>query len=63
MRLPCYEAEHELAVTEAAYIPLYFYVINTVTKPWLQRDYPPLGAPNYWDWVIDWNAKKAAIGG
>ena len=58
-----YEAEHELAVTEAAYIPLYFYVINTVTKPWLQRDYPPLGAPNYWDWVIDWNAKKAATGG
>ena len=58
-----YEAEHELAVVEAAYLPLYFYVRNTVTKPWLQRDYPPLGAPNYWDWVIDWEAKKAARGG
>ena len=62
-RLALYaEAERILAEVEAAYAPIYHYTTVNVTKPWLTRDYPPLGANNYFDWTLDMDAKSAAQG-
>jgi oligopeptide transport system substrate-binding protein len=55
-----YEAEKILAEEEVAYAPIYVYTVVQVTKPWLTRDYPSLGGNNFYDWVIDWDAKLAA---
>lgn len=57
------EAETILSETEAAYIPIYFYASMNVTKPYLTRDFPLLGAANWFEWEIDWEAKQAATGG
>ena len=57
-----YDAEVELSEVESAYIPIYVYARNSVTKPWLTRDYPLLGSNNFWEWEIDWAAKTAATG-
>ncbi len=57
-----YKAEKLLAEDEVAYAPIYFYVRNTITKPWLTRDYPALGGNNFYEWKIDWAAKTAAGG-
>ncbi len=56
-----FEAERLLSEVEVAYIPLFFYAQGIVTKPWLRRDYPALGAINLWEWEIDWDAKEDAI--
>jgi oligopeptide transport system substrate-binding protein len=56
------QAETILSEVEAAYIPIYFYARNSVTKPWLTRDYPLLGSNNFWEWEIDWAAKQDATG-
>ena len=47
------EAEKILAVDEAAYAPIYHCARSALTKPWLNRTYPRLGAPNYWTWNVD----------
>ncbi|HSH02451.1 MAG TPA: peptide ABC transporter substrate-binding protein, partial [Anaerolineae bacterium] len=54
------EAEQILAYDEAAYIPIYHYTSSNVTQPWLTRNYPPLGANDYYNWTLDWDAKMAA---
>jgi oligopeptide transport system substrate-binding protein len=62
-RAEMYERAEDLLAREnanAAFI--YHYTIVSVTKPWLQRDYPLLGGNNFYDWKIDWDAKKAAKG-
>jgi len=60
-RLELYtEAERLLAEEEVAYAPIYHYTIMQVTKPWLSRNYPPLGGADFFNWTIDWDAKLAA---
>lgn len=62
-RLELYtEAERILSAEEAAYAPIYHYTINTITKTWLERAYPSVAPPDWFAWVIDWDAKLAAIG-
>lgn len=54
------QAEQLLSEVEAAYIPIYFYTTVAVTKPYLDRTYPSVAPPAYYEWAIDWAAKKAA---
>jgi len=54
------QAETMLTEGEAAYAPIYHYTTVAVTKPWLIRNYPPLGANDFFNWVIDADAKAAA---
>jgi oligopeptide transport system substrate-binding protein len=54
------EAERLLSEVEAAYIPIYFYTTVAVTKPYLERTYPSVAPPAYYEWTIDWAAKQAA---
>ena len=56
------QAEKILVDEAAAMAPIYYYTTVTVTKPWLQRDFPALGGPNIKDWKIDMAAKLAAKG-
>ena len=56
------EAERILAEEECAYAPIYHYTINQVTKPWLTRNFPGVGPQDFFNWVIDWEAKLAALG-
>lgn len=56
------QAENILAAVEYAYAPIYHYTSSTVTKPWLTRNYPPLGGSDYFNWTIDVAAKSAAMG-
>ncbi len=56
------QAEDMLARIEAAYAPIYHYTTVNVTHQWLTRDFPPLGAANWYDWTIDWDAKLEAQG-
>jgi len=55
-------AEDILAREEAAYAPIYHYTIVNVTKPWLTRNFPPLGGTDFFNWTIDWDAKLEAQG-
>jgi oligopeptide transport system substrate-binding protein len=55
-----YEAERMLAEDEVAYAPIYHYTIVNVTKPWLTRNFPPLGGIDIYNWTIDMDAKLAA---
>jgi len=41
------QAETMLTEGEAAYAPIYHYTTVAVTKPWLIRNYPPLGANDF----------------
>lgn len=56
------EAEDILAREEAAYAPIYHYTSVVVTKPWLTRNYPPLGGADFYNWKIDADAQMAAMG-
>lgn len=55
-----FQAEKLLSEEEVAYLPIYFYTINNVTKPYLDRYYAPLGGNQFWLWEIDMEAKSAA---
>jgi oligopeptide transport system substrate-binding protein len=57
------QAEIELNNVETAFAPIYFYTTVNVAKPWLTRTYISEGEEQHQDWRIDWEAKKAAIGG
>jgi len=54
------EAERMLAEDEVAYAPIYHYSIENVTKPWVERNFPPLGGIDIYNWTIDMAAKEAA---
>lgn len=56
------QAEELLAAGEAAYAPIYHYTTVNVTKPWLTRNFPPLGANDWYNWTIDMDAKLTAQG-
>lgn len=60
-RAALYErAEDILAREEAAVAFIYHYTSVNVTHQWLTRNFPPLGANDFFNWVIDWDAKLAA---
>lgn len=56
------QAEAQLALEEAAYVPLYHRATDIVTKSWLQRDYPVLGGWNIDQWHLDMAGKEATDG-
>ena len=56
------EAERILAEEEVAYAPLYHTTTLSVTKPWLQRNYPELSGAEYYNWKIYMQAKLEAQG-
>jgi oligopeptide transport system substrate-binding protein len=56
------EAELLLSDTVAAIAPIYYYTIVKTTKPYLERTYGDMGGDLIQDWIIDWEAKKAATG-
>jgi oligopeptide transport system substrate-binding protein len=57
-----FQAEKILSEVEVAYLPLYFYTVNAVDKPYLTRYHDRLSGNNFWTWTLDWEAKKAALG-
>ncbi len=60
-RKKLYHRAEEIAFGEEfAWAPIYWRTNLILTKPWLKRDFPALGIPNFKDWTLDWNAKKAA---
>ena len=62
-RLTLYKrAEQILVDEEAAIAPIYYYTSVNMTKPWLTRNYLGLGGEDFFNWTIDWAAKKAALG-
>ncbi len=56
------EAERLLAEEETAYAPIYHYTTVNTTKPWLLRNFPPVGGNDFFTWTIDQAAQLAAIG-
>jgi len=56
------QAEEMLASVDAAYAPIYHYTTVNVTHQWLTRNFPPLGANDFFNWTIDWDAKLEAQG-
>ena len=55
-------AEDILAREEAAYAPIYHYTSQSVTKPWITRNFPPLGGLDFFNWSIDVEAQRSAMG-
>lgn len=52
-RLELYKrAEQILCEEEAAIVPIYFYTMVNVTKPYLQRTFAPMGGDHVKDWRI-----------
>lgn len=57
-RAALYEkAEKMLAEDIVAYAPIYHYTTVNVTKPWLTRNFPPLGANDFYNWTLDVDAR------
>ena len=56
------EAERILTEEETAFAPIYYYTSVNLTKPWLTRNYPNIGGNDFYNWVIDMDAKLAAQG-
>ncbi|MGB3716936.1 MAG: peptide ABC transporter substrate-binding protein [Candidatus Promineifilaceae bacterium] len=56
------EAEKILSDDEAAYASIYHYTTVNVTKPWLTRNFPLFGGNDWFNWVIDQDAKMDATG-
>jgi oligopeptide transport system substrate-binding protein len=52
------QAEHLLVYEEAAVAPLYYGSSAYLSKTWLTRNYPNMGAPDYWNWRIDTEKQK-----
>jgi len=57
------EAEKILNEDEARIIPLYYYTTVALTKPWItHRTFGEMGGSSFFQWKVDWEAKKAALG-
>jgi oligopeptide transport system substrate-binding protein len=52
-------AEDILAREKVAAAFIFHHGDFTVTKSWLQRDFPLMGGANWYDWRIDWAIKSA----
>ena len=60
-RIALYEqAEQRFAEDMVAYAPIYHYTDVAVTHQWLTRNYPALGANDFFNWTIDTAARDAA---
>jgi oligopeptide transport system substrate-binding protein len=57
-----FQAEKLLAEEEAAYLPIYYYTVVAVDKPYLDRFHDRLSGNAFWLWTINWEAKQAALG-
>ena len=56
-------AEKILVEDEARMAPILYYTTVTLTKPWItHRTYAEMGGVSFFQWKIDWDAKKAAVG-
>jgi oligopeptide transport system substrate-binding protein len=58
-----FQAEKLLSEVEVAYLPIYFYTVVAVDKPYLDRYHDRLSGNAFWLWSIDWEAKVSARGG
>ena len=57
------EAEKILNEDEARIIPIYYYTTVALTKPWVTfRTFGEMGGSSFFQWKIDWEAKKAGLG-
>jgi len=57
------EAEKILVEEEARIAPIYYYTTVALTKPWVTyRTYGEMGGTSFFQWKLDWEAKKAALG-
>jgi len=57
------QAEKILVEEEARMAPIYYYTTVTLTKPWVTfRTFGEMGGSSFFQWKIDWEAKKAALG-
>lgn len=54
-----YEAEKMFAEDMVAYAPIYHYTTVNVTHQWLTRNFPPLGANDFYNWTLDADARDA----
>ena len=54
-----YDAEKMLAEEIVAYAPIYHYTTVQVTHQWLTRNFPPLGAKDFYNWTLDADARAA----
>ncbi|WP_342833359.1 peptide ABC transporter substrate-binding protein [Candidatus Hadarchaeum sp.] len=57
-----WRAEQILFEEEFAFAPIYWGTSLILTKPWLQRDFPPLRKPNFKDWRIDVELRETLTG-
>ncbi len=56
------QAEEMLAAEEVAYAPIYHFTTVQVNKPWLTRNFPPVGGNDFFRWTLDAAAKAEATG-
>jgi len=57
------EAEKLLCDVEARIAPIYYYTTVALTKPWVTyRTFGEMGGTSFFQWKLDWEAKKAALG-
>ncbi len=56
------QAEQMLAADEVAYAPIYHYTVVQTVKPWLTRNFPPVGGNDFFTWTIDQAAQMEALG-
>jgi len=54
------QAEEILAVDEAAYAPIYHYTTVNVSKPWLTRNFAPVGGNPFYTWTLDQAAQMGS---
>jgi oligopeptide transport system substrate-binding protein len=58
-----FEAEKILSEEGAAMAPIYYYTTVRLFKPWVTNfTYGEMGGTSFFQWEIDWEAKKAALG-
>ncbi|MCB0078345.1 MAG: peptide ABC transporter substrate-binding protein [Anaerolineales bacterium] len=57
------EAEMILVDTEAAIAPIYYYTTVQLRKPWMEQVViSPSGGDAWYQWQLDWDAKREATG-
>jgi len=57
------EAETILVDEEARMIPIFYYTTLSLTQPWVTyRTFGEAGGTSFFQWQVDWEARKAALG-
>ncbi len=57
------EAEKILTDDAAVMAPIYYYTTVALTQPWVTKStYGEMGGTSWFQWQVDWEAKKAATG-